>query len=592
MKRLLVILLVAALVAFSGCVVDEANVAAKAKQHPSIADFLAEHPGAVLYSTAFSSEQSQGYLAEWQQRCGPQMFAGDYYYVSFKDAGSIAEAWLTQKSGLFACVHRSDDECAANASCDDGVACTRDLCDGVPKKCAYTPVFSCITGDGCCPQGCDNLTDMDCLVPSDECAADTDCDDSDPATADVCSGEPLTCRNAPITECSPGDGYCPAGCTDANDSDCQIEAACTSNVDCNDSDPLTIDACGGEPAACSHTKSSACINSDGLCPDACNNHNDTDCIAESGNFIRIGAKCKGVLTNIDNILVGSGGELNAIFRNSLTGSNNSAFKSYSGKTYKYNSKESSTAMAESLSINGEATYFRQLNEGELKFPIGAVVYTANLGDGIPSANANDPNKLFVSGNNDKMLIPFFGSDAFVAAIDSWNKEVELVSNALVWHVSATDVASNLAGKDGVAYNITVANCGGSSAVFSLNDGTKMVESQSAKTGDILFEGKLQRLTMLSYLNRDSSSGKCNYEYVTGDYLETLKDGQPLPQGSGGDWSVSLQFSSNRLQKITVKNSTSRWFAKPLLVGQSMKVTDQPGSAANGFCTLDFYGLFK
>jgi YVTN family beta-propeller protein len=52
------------------------------------------------------------------------------------------------------------------ASCDDGNACTIDQMTGSAANCnvacSYTAITTCASGDGCCPAGCNSLTDADC----------------------------------------------------------------------------------------------------------------------------------------------------------------------------------------------------------------------------------------------------------------------------------------------------------------------------------------------------------------------------------------------------------------------------------------------
>ncbi len=55
------------------------------------------------------------------------------------------------------------------------------------------------------------------LPPADPCDA-VNCDDTNPCTADSCSGG--TCSNVPITSCASGDSCCPSGCSHETDADC------------------------------------------------------------------------------------------------------------------------------------------------------------------------------------------------------------------------------------------------------------------------------------------------------------------------------------------------------------------------------------
>jgi hypothetical protein len=55
-------------------------------------------------------------------------------------------------------------ECTSAVDCDDGNSCTIDTCD--TEECIQTPITLCdsVNGDGCCPAGCDESTDSDCIV--------------------------------------------------------------------------------------------------------------------------------------------------------------------------------------------------------------------------------------------------------------------------------------------------------------------------------------------------------------------------------------------------------------------------------------------
>ncbi|HVS13753.1 MAG TPA: hypothetical protein VMV46_07505 [Thermoanaerobaculia bacterium] len=47
-----------------------------------------------------------------------------------------------------------------------------------------------------------------------------DCNDADACTIDSCNPIDGVCAHEPITICQGGDGCCPAGCSEGNDSDC------------------------------------------------------------------------------------------------------------------------------------------------------------------------------------------------------------------------------------------------------------------------------------------------------------------------------------------------------------------------------------
>ncbi len=80
----------------------------------------------------------------------------------------------------------------------------------------------CLSGVCAVPQNCGN-GDID---PGETCDGDcpTSCDDEDPCTDDLLTGSAANCTAecffSPITVCDSGDGCCPDGCDQATDSDC------------------------------------------------------------------------------------------------------------------------------------------------------------------------------------------------------------------------------------------------------------------------------------------------------------------------------------------------------------------------------------
>jgi hypothetical protein len=94
--------------------------------------------------------------------------------------------------------------------------------------------------DGCCPMGCDGMTDADCgtcgnnvVELGEACDGNcpATCDDMDSCTTDTQTGSApncdLVCTNTAITTCSGGDACCPMGCDLTNDADCVMHASCT-----------------------------------------------------------------------------------------------------------------------------------------------------------------------------------------------------------------------------------------------------------------------------------------------------------------------------------------------------------------------------
>lgn len=82
-----------------------------------------------------------------------------------------------------------------------------------------------------------------------------------------------------------------------NCSNCATDCvcACSSDIDCNDSNSCTTDACqdpGTAQASCSNTAITSCTNNDGCCPSGCNSTNDNSCTAACGNgTCEVGENC-------------------------------------------------------------------------------------------------------------------------------------------------------------------------------------------------------------------------------------------------------------------------------------------------------------
>ncbi len=131
----------------------------------------------------------------------------------------------------------ADGECVhAPVSCDDGLVCTLDACDPA-VGCLRLPNDgqACDDGNGCTSADACAGTECRGTAIPDCCASDLDCDDSEPCTDDACFlGR---CQNPPRS-CAV-ENKCLAGYCNAN-----AEGACeTTEVSCDDSNVCTDDAC-------------------------------------------------------------------------------------------------------------------------------------------------------------------------------------------------------------------------------------------------------------------------------------------------------------------------------------------------------------
>ncbi len=197
--------------------------------------------------------------------------------------------------------------------------------------CVNTPITQCKGGDGCCPDGCNILSDTDCpaacgdgvVTAPETCdkaipagqpgACPTTCDDGIACTKDTMTGSAdqcnVVCSHQAITQCINDDGCCPAGCSIKNDNDCSTRcgddvvstgetcdppSSCPTS--CDDGNKCTTDTMTGSAATCnvtcSHQAITQCISGDGCCPAGCNNKNDSDCTPVCGNgVVEAGEQC-------------------------------------------------------------------------------------------------------------------------------------------------------------------------------------------------------------------------------------------------------------------------------------------------------------
>jgi len=122
-----------------------------------------------------------------------------------------------------------------------------------------------------------NTMNVACVYRNDDqCSTDVDCEDNFPCTINTCVEIPKRCNTVKIKECIGGDGCCPVGCTFAVDFDCDFDE-CNRNLNCDDYNPATIDVCIGLPKRCEYEYIIECIDRDGYCPLGCKFSNDNDC---------------------------------------------------------------------------------------------------------------------------------------------------------------------------------------------------------------------------------------------------------------------------------------------------------------------------
>lgn len=230
--------------------------------------------------------------------------------------GVVEPPWESCDPGVasVACAPR----CAEPETCATFVAGEGSPCG---LTCARRAIAACsgATEDGCCPEGCDALTDADCrprcgngvVEPGETCdrrlTAGTPgsclatCADGNACTRDVTRGSVESCTRAcshiAITACAAKDGCCPPGCSAENDADCaavcgdgviQAGETCDPPSACptscaDDGDPCTRSQLAGSAdrcnVTCTHVPITSCSGTtrDGCCPTSCTPSSDNDC---------------------------------------------------------------------------------------------------------------------------------------------------------------------------------------------------------------------------------------------------------------------------------------------------------------------------
>jgi hypothetical protein len=233
---------------------------------------------------------------------------------------------------------------ACPLSCDDHVACTRDIPGGMDctAYCKHEEIHDRIDADGCCPATTGNAAsaapDSDCLATCGNaivdkgetcdtkiahgmpgaCPLDDDCVALPCATAKVVAAGTCSavCVHEPIVIASQTpDKCCPPGATKAVDADCLavcgngvLEASekCdvgipantpgTCAATCDDGEACTIDyfVTVGCAPQCINFPITTPVSGDGCCPPGATNAIDSDCQPKCGNsVIERGETCDG-----------------------------------------------------------------------------------------------------------------------------------------------------------------------------------------------------------------------------------------------------------------------------------------------------------
>jgi len=140
--------------------------------------------------------------------------------------------------------------------CDDGVACTTDVCNQAGDGCDHTPDDSVCDNDLYCDgdEVCDVIDDCQVGTPP-------NCDDDVTCTTDLCNEDTDSCDHTPDDSICDNDTFCDGDETCDAIEDCQDGTP----PNCNDQIACTGDSCNEATNSCSHVADNALCSNGMFC---------------------------------------------------------------------------------------------------------------------------------------------------------------------------------------------------------------------------------------------------------------------------------------------------------------------------------------
>ena len=255
------------------------------------------------------------------------------------DCGFCGDGVCSQCAGLAESATTCTADCKANCfakGCDDGVACTTDLC-GSDGNCAHVPNMAacndnnactddaCVLGTGCVQTpNFSSCNDGDACTTNDGCADSKcagiakNCDDNNPCSTDSCTPGTGACAHVSVAgpcedgdACTVGDacsaGKClPGDVTDCNDQDDCTADTCDTFAGCQHT-PVACKACTPDeacaPTNLCHLGTTTCVNKKPVCNDTGDPApDDTPCGTGKGC---VAGSCKS-FSNFTSVVTGGG----------------------------------------------------------------------------------------------------------------------------------------------------------------------------------------------------------------------------------------------------------------------------------------------
>ncbi|MCO4760837.1 MAG: hypothetical protein KC502_04995 [Myxococcales bacterium] len=154
--------------------------------------------------------------------------------------------------------------CLNDAMCDDGLPCTKDVCDTAIARCTYA-----VLDKKPCDDGLPCTTDDACVAS--KCVGKAKvCDDQNKCTVDSCDSTSGKCLTKPAVDCDDKNNCTTDSCTAAT-GDCAHKViagcvrTCESIADCDDGSPCTTDLCTDGKCKWDASSSEGNVCVDGVC---------------------------------------------------------------------------------------------------------------------------------------------------------------------------------------------------------------------------------------------------------------------------------------------------------------------------------------
>jgi hypothetical protein len=143
--------------------------------------------------------------------------------------------------------------------CDDGNACTSEVCNPNTGQCETTDTVTCDDGDACTTESCNPNTGQ-C-----ETTDTVSCDDGNACTTESCNPSTGQCETTDTVACDDGNACTTESCN-PNTGQCET----TDTVLCDDGNACTTESCNPTTGQCETTETVSCDDGNACTTESCN----------------------------------------------------------------------------------------------------------------------------------------------------------------------------------------------------------------------------------------------------------------------------------------------------------------------------------